>query len=112
LLHCPGYVFQVLVTSLPQTVPGIEVWRRYNGRVGSENIIKELDACFALPQICLEKFYATEAAMSLAVLTYNLCILFQKHLGWSERVSATTLRFRCLLPVASSAWLAAIRLSD
>jgi hypothetical protein len=94
LLHCPGYVFQVLVTSLPQTVSGLEVWRRYNGRAGSENVIKELDASFALPQICLEKFYATEAAMSLAVLTYNLCLLFQKHLGWSEQVSAATLRFR------------------
>jgi len=94
LLDCAGYVYQVLVTSLPETVPGLEVWRRYNGRAGCENIIKELDASFALPQICLEKFYATEAAMSLAVLTYNLCILFQRHLGWRERVKATTLRFR------------------
>ena len=94
LLHCPGYSFQVLVTSLPSSVPGLEVWRRYNGRAGSENIIKELDACFALPQICLEEFYATEAAMSLAILTYNLSILFQRHLGWSQRVSAATLRFR------------------
>ncbi len=94
LLECPGYVYQLLVTSLPCDVAPIEVWRRYNGRAGSENVIKELNTCFALPQICLEKFYATEAAMSLAVLTYNLCILFQKHLGWSERVSAATLRFR------------------
>ena len=94
LLHCPGYSFQVLVTSLPQTVGGLEVWRRYNGRAGTENVIKELDASFALPQICLEEFYATEAAMSLAVLTYNLCILFQRHLGWAERVNAATLRFR------------------
>jgi Transposase DDE domain group 1 len=94
LVECPGYVYQTLVTSLPSSVPAIEVWRRYNGRAGSENVIKELDGCFALPQICLEKFYATEAAMSLAVLTYNLCILFQRHLGWTERVSAATLRFR------------------
>jgi hypothetical protein len=94
LLPCPGYAFQVLVTSLPASVPALEVWRRYNGRAGSENIIKELDSSFALPQICLEKFYATEAALSLAVLTYNLCLLFQKHLGWKERVNAATLRFR------------------
>jgi len=94
LLDCPGYRYQVLVTSLPESVAGLEVWRRYNGRGDSENVFKELDACFALPQLCLEKFYATEAALSLAILSYNLCQLFQRHLGWSERVSAATLRFR------------------
>jgi hypothetical protein len=94
LLDCIGYVFQVLVTSLPSSVPAIEVWRRYHGRAGSESVIKELNQSFALPQICLEKFYATEAAMTLAVLTYNLCVLFQRHLGWQQRVNAATLRFR------------------
>jgi hypothetical protein len=59
----------MLITSLPSSVSGLEVWHRYNGRAGCENIIKELDACFGLPQLCLQKFYATEAAMSLAVLT-------------------------------------------
>jgi hypothetical protein len=94
LLDCPGYKHQVLVTSLPEAITGLEVWRRYNGRGDSENVFKELDACFAIPQLCLEKFYATEAALSLAVLSYNLCILFQRQLGWRERVSAATLRFR------------------
>jgi hypothetical protein len=93
LLECPGYTFQVLVTNLPLQTGALEVWRRYNGRAGSENVIRELDECFALPQICLKKFYATEAALSLAVLSYNLCILFQTHLGWLERVTAATLRF-------------------
>lgn len=94
LFDCPGYRYQVLVTSLPLSVSGLRVWRNYNGRGDSENVIKELDASFALPQLCLEKFYATEAALSLAVLTYNVCILFQRHLGWSERLRASTLRFR------------------
>jgi len=94
LVDCPGYKYQVLVSNLPPSVGGLEVWRRYNGRGDSENIIKELDASFALPEICLERFYATEAALTLAVLSYNLCILFQRHLGWSERVRAATLRFR------------------
>jgi hypothetical protein len=93
LLDCPGYVYQVLVTNLPLSIPPLEVWRRYNGRAGSENIIRELDECFALPQISLQKFYATEAALSLAVLSYNLCVLFQRHLGWMQKVSAATLRF-------------------
>ena len=93
LLDCPGYVHQVLVTNLPLRVGALEVWRRYNGRAGSENVIRELDECFALPHISLKKFYATEAALSLAVLSYNLCVLFQSRLGWSQKVTAATLRF-------------------
>jgi Transposase DDE domain group 1 len=93
LVDCPGYVFQVLVTSLPVEVAPLEIWRRYNGRAGSENVIRELDECFAIPQISLKKFSATEAALSLAVLSYNLCILFQSHVGWLDRVTAATLRF-------------------
>ena len=33
-------------------------------------------------------------ALSLAVFTYNLATLFCRHLGWLERVSVTTLRYR------------------
>jgi hypothetical protein len=94
LLDCPGYHFQALVTSLAQSVEPIEVWRDYNGRAGIECVIKELDYGFGLPQLCCQKFWATEAALSLAVLTYNLSILFQRHLGWLERVSVSTLRYR------------------
>jgi hypothetical protein len=94
LLDCPGFAYQALVTSLPHTVRPIDVWRDYNGRAGCENVIKELDAHFGLPQLCLKKFWSTEAALSLAVLSYNLCVLFQRHLGWQERVTAGTLRFR------------------
>ena len=94
LLEVPGYTFQVLVTNLGSEVPPLEVWRRYNGRAGCEGVIKELDAHFALPQLCLENFWSSEAALSLAIWAYNLCILFQRHLGWKDRVSAGTLRFR------------------
>ncbi len=94
LFELPGYRFQVLVTNLGPAVSAIEVWRRYNGRAGCENVIKELDAHFALPHLCLKKFWSSEAALSLGVFAYNLCILFQRHLGWQDRVSANTLRFR------------------
>ena len=94
LIEVPGYAFQVLITNLGLEVSAIEVWRRYNGRAGSENIIKELDAHFALPQLCLKNFWSSEAALSLAVFSYNLCVLFQKHIGWMDRVTASTLRFR------------------
>ena len=94
LLDVAGYTFQALVTNLPETVPPLEVWRDYNGRAGCEGVIKQLDMDFALDKLCLEKFFATEAAMTLAVMAYNLSVLFQRHLGWLHRVTAATLRFR------------------
>lgn len=94
LIDCPGYLFQALVTNLPPSVPALEVWRDYNKRAGCEEIIKQLDADFALPKLCLKKFWSTEAALSLAIFSYNLCTLFQKHVGWMDRVTAATLRFR------------------
>jgi hypothetical protein len=94
LLDVPGYLFQAFVTNLPAAVPPIEVWRQYNPRAGCEGVIKQLDADFALDKLCLQQFFATEAAMVLAVWAYNLCILFQRHLGWLDRVTAATLRFR------------------
>jgi hypothetical protein len=94
LLEVEGYTFQALVTNLPQSVLPISVWRDYNARAGCEGVIKQLDMDFALDKLCLKKFFATEAAMSLAVVAYNLCVLFQRHLGWMDRVTAATLRFR------------------
>jgi hypothetical protein len=94
LLDCPGYLYQALVTNLPESVRPIAVWRDYNGRAGCEEVIKQLDADFALPKLCLKKFWSTEAALSLAVFSYNLCVLFQRHVGWLDRVTAATLRYR------------------
>lgn len=94
LLEVEGYTFQALVTNLPLSVPPIAVWRDYNLRAGCEGVIKQLDLDFALDKLCLQKFFATEAAMSLAVVAYNLCVLFQRQLGWMDRVTAATLRFR------------------
>ena len=94
LLDCPGYAYQALLTNLPPSVPPIEVWRDYNGRAGVENVIKELVHGFGLPKLCCKSFWATEAALSLAVLTYNLSVLFARHLGWLEKVTIGTLRFR------------------
>ena len=94
LLDVPGYRFQALVTSLPAlSHPPLAVWRYYNGRADCENVIKELREGFALPTLCLENFWATEAALSLAVLTYNLTVLFQRHLGWQQKVTIHSLRF-------------------
>jgi len=94
LLDVPGYHFQALATSLPAaTHPPLAVWRYYNGRADCENVIKELQPGFAFSTLCLEKFWATEAALSLATLTYNLTALFQRHLGWQQKVTIHSLRF-------------------
>jgi hypothetical protein len=93
LIDVPGYLFQSLVTSLPASVSPLAVWRFYNGRADCENVIKELQSGFALGTLCLESFWATEAALSLATLTYNLTALFQRHLGWQTKVTIHTLRF-------------------
>jgi len=45
------------VTSLPKTThPPLAVWRYYNGPAHCENVIKELQAGFALPTLCLKSF--------------------------------------------------------
>ena len=94
LLDGPGYLFPALGTNLPESVRPITVWRDYNGRAGCEEVIKQLDADFARPKLWLKKFWSTEAALGLAVFSYNLCVLFQRHLGWLDRVTAATLRYR------------------
>jgi len=47
----------------------------------------------ALPSLCLRSFWATEAALSLAAVTHNLTVLFQRHLGWQQKVTIQTLRY-------------------
>ena len=76
----------------PAAHPPLAVWRYYNGRADCENVIKELQAGFALPTLCLEAFWASEAALSLACLTYNLIVLFERHLGWQQKVTLRNLR--------------------
>jgi DNA-directed RNA polymerase subunit N (RpoN/RPB10) len=94
LLDCPGYQYQVLVTSLPESFTPLQVWYEYNGRANIENVIKELKDGFGLGGFCCQRFYATEAALSLAVMTYNWTVLFARHLGWLEKMTIQTLRFR------------------
>jgi hypothetical protein len=94
LVKCPGYKFQALLTNLPAHIGALEVWRDYNGRAGIESVIKELRHGFGLPGLCCQKFFATEAALSLCVFTYNLATLFCRHLGWLDRLSISTLRYR------------------
>ena len=83
---CPGHLFQAMVTDPPASVRPLEVWRDYNGRAGCEEVIKQLDADFALPKWCLKKFWRTEAARARAVFSDNL--------GGLDQVTAAALRDR------------------
>jgi hypothetical protein len=79
----PGHRFQSLVTSLPAaTHRPLAVWPYDNGRADCENVLKELRTGFALPTLGLETCRASQGALSLATLTYNLTVLFQRHRGW------------------------------
>jgi len=90
LLDVSGYHFQEMVTSVPSTqMSGLELWRYYDGRADCE----KLQQGFALPSLCLQSFWATEAALSLAALTYHLTVLFQRHPGWQEKVTVQSLRY-------------------
>jgi len=66
-------------------------------------VIKELREGFALPSLCLRSFCATEAALCLAAVTYHLTVLFQRHLGWQQKVTIHSLRFWLFVtPVCSA----------
>lgn len=93
LIDCPGYLYQVLVTNQPLTVPPLAVWRDYNGRAACENIIKELDQGYGLPQLICQQFWATEAALTLGVIAHNLVVSFERKLGWLEAATVGSLRF-------------------
>ncbi len=62
------------------------------GRADCENIITELQAGFARPTLCLERFWASEAALSLASMIYNLIVLFERHLGWQQKMTLRNMR--------------------
>ena len=94
LFDLPGYKYQALVTNLHANVGPLQVWFDYNGRAGIENVIKELRHGFGLTGFCCQKFFASEAVLSFAVFTYNLTILFARHLGWLEKMTIGTLRYR------------------
>lgn len=115
LMDCPGFLFQGLVTSLPASVSPLEVWRQYNGRAGIEGVIKELRHGYGLHQFCCQDFWATEAALSMVVMAYNLVELFERFLGWSQRYAISSLRFHlflCAGVVSRAAGVTTIKLAQ
>ena len=97
LFDGPGYPYQAWVTNFSEATAALELGRDYNQRAGGEEVSQQRDHDFALPHLWARQFWGTAAALSLAVFSYNLCPLFQRRLGWWERVTAATLRFRLFI---------------
>jgi len=52
-------------------LPTAEIWRLYGERGDSENRIKELKFEIEFDSINLKGFFATEAALTFALIVYN-----------------------------------------
>lgn len=88
-----NYRYSAYVTSLK--LSAAEVWRLYRGRANAENHIKELKYDFGFDSFNLKGFYATEAALTFAMIAYNLMSLFRQFI-MQERTQnrLSTLRYR------------------
>jgi hypothetical protein len=75
------------------------VWRNYRSRAGDENIIKENTYDFGLEGFSLDNFYATEAAMLIRVLFYNIINFFRSEILPEKERGKTlkTLRYKYLV---------------
>jgi hypothetical protein len=88
-----NYRYSAYVTSL-HLAPA-EVWRIYRGRADAENRIKELKYDFGFDSFNLKDFYATEAALTFAMIAYNLMALFRTFvLQEKTQKTLSTLRYR------------------
>jgi hypothetical protein len=90
---CKNYRYSAYVTSM-KLAPA-EIWRIYRGRGDAENRIKELKYDFGFDSFNMQSFYATEAALTFAMIAYNLMALFRTFL-LQEKTQKTlsTLRYR------------------
>ena len=74
-----------------------------DGPTAVENRIKELKADFGLDAFNMRDFWATEAALGLAMLTYNLMSLFRQAVLRS-RVQHTLSTLHGLVLAIGGAW--------
>ena len=72
-----------------------EIWRLYRGRGDAENRIKELKYDFGFDSFNLQSFFGTEAALTFAMIAYNLMALFRTFiLQEKTQKTLSTLRYR------------------
>jgi hypothetical protein len=88
-----GYRYSAYVTNLKFAAS--DVWRLYRGRAEAENRIKELKYDFGFDSFNLNSFYPTEAALTFAMIAYNLMALFRTFLLQDKtQRTLSTLRYR------------------
>lgn len=88
-----NYRYSAYVTSLK--LNPCDIWRLYRGRANAENHIKELKYDFGFDSFNLKGFYATEAALTFAMIAYNLMSLFRQFiLQEKTQKRLSTLRYR------------------
>lgn len=92
-----GHRFGVYVTSSEKSAE--EIWRTYRLRARDEGVIKEFKQDFGFDGFCLNRFYATEAAMLTRVLFYNIITLFRRIVlpKKETRLTLQTLRMKYLV---------------
>lgn len=103
--------YGIWVTNM--TEDPLTVWRTIRLRSNDENIIKELKEDLALEGFSMTQFWATEAAMLIRCLVYNVLLVFKTHfLSETERTQRiSTIRFKYFIIPAhlgrdsSSDWL-------
>ena len=93
--------YSAYVTDL--VLPAVEVRRAYRGRADAENRIKELKADFGLDAFNMRKFWATEAALSVAMPAYNLMSLFRQAV-MRTRVQHTLSTLHGMVLAVGGAW--------
>lgn len=88
-----SYRYAAYVTNLKMAAS--DVWRLYRNRADSENRIKELKYDFGFDSFNLKDFYATEAALTFAMIAYNLMSIFRTFLLQEKtQKRLSTLRYR------------------
>lgn len=86
-----------------QSLPAVEIWEQYKRRGDAENRIKELKEDFGAEGFCMDNFVATESAMRLIMVAYNLMSLFRQLTAQTRpQRRLPTLRFNCF---AVGSWI-------
>jgi hypothetical protein len=88
------YRYSCHITSMD--LPPVDIWRIYRARASDENIIKENTYDFGLEGFSLDNFYATEAAMLVRILFYNIINFFRREILPEKETKDTlgTLRYK------------------
>lgn len=87
-----NYRYSAYITDLD--LSAADVWRIYRNRANAENRIKELKYDFGFDSFNMRNFFATEAALNMAMMAYNLMSLFRQFIVNSKtQKQLSTLRY-------------------